>query len=115
MFSLFNGENSHARALALANRVWREVESESGDGKTAAAIRRCYALALGREPSDAEASELVMHWKKLVPTLPAKGRPSPPILQKINREAVEENTGERFTFEEQLFSNAEFKPDLQPR
>jgi hypothetical protein len=33
---------------------------------------------------------------------------------KVEREAVEENTGERFVFEEVLFANGEFVPDLQP-
>ena len=28
---------------------------------------------------------------------------------------VEENTGERFVFEERLFANEEFVPDLLPR
>ncbi len=36
------------------------------------------------------------------------------MLLKVKREAVEENTGERFTFEEPLFANEEFESDLRP-
>jgi hypothetical protein len=36
----------------------------------------------------------------------------PPLA--IRREAVEENTGEKFSFNETLHANAEFVPDLQP-
>ena len=32
----------------------------------------------------------------------------------IRRDAVEENTGEKFSFNEVLHSNADFVPDLQP-
>ena len=36
-----------------------------------------------------------------------------PLLE-VRREAVEENTGERFSFHEKLHAYAEFVPDLQP-
>ena len=113
VFSLFNGQNSYSRALALANRVWQEVDS-NGDQKVPAAIHRCFELALGRQPGSDEIAEFTAHWEKLKSTLPQQARPSPPVLTKVKREAVEENTGEHFTFEEQLFANNEFKPDLQP-
>ncbi len=35
-------------------------------------------------------------------------------LTTVRRDAVEENTGERFSFDEQLYANADFIPDLQP-
>ena len=38
--------------------------------------------------------------------------PKPPL--EVKREAVEENTGEKFTFNEKLEAYAEFVPDLQP-
>ena len=114
VFSLFNGQNSYSRALALANRVWRETEGVSDEQKGLTAISRCFELALGRQPSDEEATEFVGHWQKLRATLPQQPRSGPPVLTKVKREGVEENTGERFTFEEQLFSNDEFEPDLQP-
>ena len=36
----------------------------------------------------------------------------PPLV--VRRDAVEENTGEKFSFNEKLYANAEFVPDLQP-
>ncbi len=36
----------------------------------------------------------------------------PPL--EVRREAVEENTGEKFAFNETLYANAEFVSDLQP-
>ena len=36
----------------------------------------------------------------------------PPL--EVVREAVEENTGEKFTFVERLYANADFVSDLQP-
>ena len=38
--------------------------------------------------------------------------PKPPL--EVKREAVEENTGEKFFFSERLTANTEFVPDLQP-
>ena len=38
--------------------------------------------------------------------------PKPPL--QVKREAVEENTGEKFSFNEKLEANADFIPDLQP-
>lgn len=113
VFSLFNGQNSYSRALALANRAWHETDAD-GEERIAAAIKRCFELTLSREPSDQETREFVTHWKALKTILPEEPRPSPPVLTTVIREAVEENTGERFSFVEPLFSNHEFKPDLQP-
>jgi hypothetical protein len=113
VFSLFNGQNSYARALAMANRAWRESE-EAGDNRRTAAVRRCFELAYSRPANSDEIAEVTRHWDRLLEALPEKARSSPHVPVKVKREAVEENTGERFTFDEQLFSNAEFEPDLQP-
>lgn len=39
-------------------------------------------------------------------------KPKPPLS--VKRDAVEENTGEKFSFEEKLPGYTEFVPDLQP-
>ena len=114
VFSLFNGQDSYSRGLALASRAWKETETVEGKRRDAAAIQRCFELALSRAPSAEELDELLKHWKRIESALPAEARPSPLVPLKVKREAVEENTGERFTFEEQLFANEEFEPDLQP-
>ena len=114
VFSFFNGQNSYSRALALANRAWTESDDAPADQRDATTLARCFKLTLGREPTDAETTKFLAHWKQLEATLPAKARPSSPPMVRVKREAVDENTGERFTFEEQLFANEEFVPDLQP-
>ncbi|MBI1246664.1 DUF1549 domain-containing protein [bacterium] len=113
VFSLFNGQNSYSRALALADRAWNEAEGQ-GPQRDAAALKRCFELALGRQPTPQELSEFQAHWKRLEAAMPIEARPSAEVPLKVKREAVEENTGERFTFEEELLANQEFQPDLQP-
>jgi hypothetical protein len=108
VFSLFNGHNTHTRALTLAALALKEADNDRD------AIKRCFQLAVAREPSPQELKEFLAHWRETEKALPEKAaiRAVPPL--EIVREAVEENTGERFTFTEPLFSNADFVPDLQP-
>ena len=114
VFSLFNSQNSYSRGLALAHRAWCESEESPSGQRDASAVRRCFELALGRPPAEEELDAFLDHWNKLESTLPATARPSAKALLKVQREAVEENTGEKFTFEEPLFANEEFEADLQP-
>ncbi|MFT5300720.1 MAG: hypothetical protein ACI814_001501, partial [Mariniblastus sp.] len=114
VFSLFNSQNSYSRGLALAERAWRETEESVAGQRDVAALNRCFKLALDRQPTADQLQTLLSHWKQLESALPAEARPSPSVLLKVKREAVEENTGERFTFEEPLFANREFESDLQP-
>jgi len=108
VFSLFNGRNTHARALATATRVLKE------SGNDQEAIKRCFELALSRQPLPQELDEFLVYWQETEESL-SEEAPAPVVPQiEIVREAVEENTGEKFTFVERLFSNADFVPDLQP-
>jgi len=112
VFSMFNGQNIHARALALATRALRDTK-DLKDGRDEAALTRCFALALTRAPAPDELKTCLAHWRKLRATLP----PAPPARKpplEVHREAVEENTGEKFIFTERLHANADFIPDLQP-
>ncbi|MEY4565643.1 MAG: hypothetical protein RLY14_613 [Planctomycetota bacterium] len=108
VFSLFNSNSSYTRSLAIASRVLRETATEED------AVQRCFALILGRPAKASEIHLCISHWhnmrelqQKIIPT---SAKPPTEIL----REAVEENTGERFTFSEKLYSNADFIPDIQP-
>ena len=106
VFSLFNGQASYDRALALANRVMQE--------KPADVITRLFQLTYGRPPSAAEKSACTTHWQDMVAkqaTIAFK-QPQPPLS--VKRDAVEENTGEKFSFQEKLPGYADFIPDLQP-
>ena len=107
VFSLFNGQNTHTRALTLAARVLKETDDDRD------ALNRCFQLTLSREPSPQELEELLTHWRETEKSLPpeAPALATPPV--EVVREAVEENTGEKFTFIERLYSNADFVPDLQ--
>jgi hypothetical protein len=106
-FALWNGPATHTRALALAHRVSHEAHDD------AAAIQRVYALLLGRQPSSAELERCLSHWREIVPLVAeAPARQSLPL--EVRRDALEENTGERFSFLEQLYAHRDFVPDLHP-
>lgn len=108
VFSLFNGQSSHARALALANRAVKETKNDSE------AIARCFQLTFSRPPRADELQSCLAHWDKITALLgDAKTvAPKPPL--EVRRDAVEENTGEKFSFQEKLHAYADFVPDLQP-
>ncbi len=108
VFSLFNGATSHARALALAARAVKESSSD------AEAITRCFALTYARAPSAAEINACLAHWRSIAALLPTEAPLMPPPPREIRREAVEENTGEKFIFQENLHANADFVSDLAP-
>jgi hypothetical protein len=108
VFSLFNGQATNARALALADRVLKETGSDEE------ALSRCYQLAYGRTPKAGELRACLSHWHAME-TIQSAAKPGPvkPPLE-VKREAVEENTGEKFIFNEKLEAYADFIPDLQP-
>ena len=108
VFSLFNGQASHARALALAHRAGRETKTDEQ------AITRCFSLALSRDPTPTELHDGLAHWRSMEKLIAntAPGSVKPPLV--VQREAVEENTGEKFSFQEKLYANEAFVPDLQP-
>jgi hypothetical protein len=106
VFSLFNGQATHSRAIAIAKR------SQRGDSE-AATIAACFTRILARAPSDDEMNWCLEHWRETeTKRRDEKLEPTTQPLE-VRREAVEENTGERFAFTETLDSNAEFVSDLQ--
>lgn len=106
VFSLFNGQSSYDRALALANRVLKEKSKD--------AITRVFELAYGRKPAADEKAACEAHWKQMeIKQAQLTFTKSKPPLE-VRREAVEENTGEKFSFQEKLPGYADFVPDLLP-
>lgn len=107
VFALFNSQASYSRALALAARVLKETQSEE------AAIERLFVLLYGRPAKESELAACLQHWHEMhelqrcteIPVIP------PPL--EVRRDAIEENTGEKFSFSEKLHAYAEFVPDLQ--
>ena len=108
VFALFNSVSSQARSIALAKRVLEETKNEK------AAIDRAFLLVLGRRAADEEVVTCLDHWRAMVPVQENAVYPEfkPPLT--VRREAVEENTGEKFAFDEELHAYADFVPDLQP-
>ena len=108
VFSLFNGQNTHDRALAMAARILKETDTDQ------AAIKRSFQLVLSRDPSAQEIKEFLAHWEMIEAEMPAQApeRSLPPTV--VVREDIDENTGEAMTFVEKLYSNEDFVPDLQP-
>ena len=106
VFSLFNGQASYDRALALANRVLKEQAADP--------IARVFALAYGRQPTAEEKVSCEAHWQQMTEKQASLSftKSQPPL--EIRRDAVEENTGEKFSFNEKLPGYADFVADLQP-
>ena len=107
VFNLFNGQQTHARALALAHRAIQETKTDEQ------AIARCFTLAYSRPPTPDEWQSCLTHWREIETMFAGEKPPAtkPPLA--VRREAVEENTGEKFSFQEKLPANADFVPDLQ--
>ena len=108
VFSLFNGQSVHDRALALANRA---IVEEQTDEK---AIARCFELVYARHPRTEETQLCLAHWHAVQAMLNGSTPESTRKPLEVLRDAVEENTGEKFSFREKLHAYSEFIPDLQP-
>ncbi|WP_414660576.1 PSD1 and planctomycete cytochrome C domain-containing protein [Horticoccus sp. 23ND18S-11] len=108
VFSLFNSAASHARALALAARAIAETKTDD------AAVARVFALALARAPTAAELTACLKHWQSITALIAADVPAKSALPLEVRRDAVEENTGEKFAFQEKLHAYADFVPDLQP-
>ncbi|MFO0977775.1 MAG: PSD1 and planctomycete cytochrome C domain-containing protein [Planctomycetaceae bacterium] len=108
VLSLFNSQDSYSRALTMADRAVRD-SNENADK----AIDLCFQRTLGRSPTHSEKEACLKHWEHASTdsTTTVRFRTPP---KTIIREAVEENTGERFTFEERLYAMEDFVPDLSP-
>jgi mono/diheme cytochrome c family protein len=107
-FALFNGEATRARALAFAARIDEDTKTP------AEAITHAFRLAFGRPPSDGERASCLGHWAAMTKRHRGMAFEKPKRPTEIAREAVEENTGEKFTFTEILTSAVDFIPDLHP-
>ncbi|MBX3451386.1 MAG: PSD1 domain-containing protein [Planctomycetaceae bacterium] len=108
VFSLFNGQDTHARALALSHRAVTETNNDRE------AIARIFQLTVSRSPTDDELELCQAHWHDMQALI---GDEVPPVQKppfEVRRDAIEENTGEPFSFSEKRYAIAEFVPDLQP-
>ena len=108
VFSLFNSQGTQSRALALAHRAVKETRSDEQ------AIARLFALVFSRAPSAEEERDCLAHWRDIEALIGNEKPPTQKPPLEVRRDAVEENTGEKFSFNEKLHAYAEFVPDLQP-
>jgi hypothetical protein len=106
--ALFNGSWTYGRALAVAARVRGETSEER------AAVVGVFERCLGRAPSAEEIAAATEHVRAM--TERHEGMTFGPVERpgEIVRQAVEENTGEPFTFRERLDRPGRFIPDLEP-
>ena len=105
---MFNSDETADRALAFANAVMNSTDSDD------TAVDRIYQLAYSRPPTDQERKESIAHWRRMTEiqeNIRHKPREYP---TKVVRRAVDENTGEPFEFQEQLFVYKDYEPDLEP-
>jgi hypothetical protein len=108
---MFNSEITFDRALAFAHRVAGQVP---GEGLSEAAIDQVFRLAFGRAPEDHEMRVCLQHWKTMTARHEKLHFDPPNYPKEVVRNAVEENTGEKFSFVEPLEVYADFVPDLKP-
>jgi hypothetical protein len=106
-FSLFNSATTRDRALAFAARLLREAKTKDQ------VIERAWLLAFGRPPLDGEKQACLKHWGLMTGRHRQLKfeRTRPP--REVVCEAVEENSGEKFTFTETLDLAPAFVPDLR--
>jgi hypothetical protein len=106
VFSLFNSAATYDRAVALALRVQKEC---AGDRSRAVAL--AHELTCGTLPTAQAQHALLDHWKAMTERHRQLVLAQAPPPKSVVREAVEENTGEKFTFTEQLHAYDTFVPD----
>ncbi|MEZ6113532.1 MAG: DUF1549 and DUF1553 domain-containing protein [Pirellulaceae bacterium] len=108
VFAMFNSEISFDRALAFAHRL-----QQSG-GSREQIVDRMFQQAYGRAARPAELAACLEHWTKMTARHERLKFDPPVYPREVVREAVEENTGEKFTFAEPLEVYGDFVPDLKP-
>jgi hypothetical protein len=108
VFSLFNGQVSHDRALALAHRLEREANTPADR------IERAFQLTFGRAPTAAERDKALAHIARMMKQQ-RQCDPKPESLPtSAIRELCEEQTGTKIRWRERLDVYELFVPDLKP-
>lgn len=108
--TLLNSAESADRALAFAASVLKVAGADDS-----AAVAEIFRRAYGRHPSDDEMVLTLKHWREMESRqLKLKFEPRDYPTEVVRR-AVEENTGELFTFTEHLFVYEDYVHDLQPQ
>ena len=107
-FTLLNGSETMTRALVLAQRLLKETQTPE------AAIRRVFRLCMGRLPTETETAACLKHWDAMTERHQSVTMEKTTMPESIEREAVEENTGESFRFTEVLDVAKDYVADPHP-
>lgn len=105
VFSLFNSQISLDRAVAFAHRLSREFK------ETKSAIGAAFHLVYSRSPQPDELNACLQHYSAMLGRHNGRVIPRPVYPKEVLREAVEENTGEPFSFTQKLDMMQDFVPD----
>jgi hypothetical protein len=103
--TLFNSRMTYRQAAGAAGNTLAEC---SGDEE---AVRSVFRKAYGRSPKEQELERCLEHWKMMERRHEQVRFPERTYPTEIKRHAVEENTGEKFTFTEPLEFYRAFEPD----
>lgn len=109
-FAMFNNEQIYTRGLFLAHNLLKIVPSQS----SREVIAVLFQQVLGRLPTSSETTACIAHWEKMTQRHESLEIPCRSCPNEVLREAMEENTGEKFTFVEPLEVYRDFVPDLEP-
>lgn len=104
--NLINSKASHRRAVRLATVLLQQTASDEE------ALRLGYQRLFQRLPTTAEEQLCMQAWQALEEKVDPADLGSQQQPLKIQREAIEENTGERFSFTEALYGNENFVSEI---
>lgn len=107
-FTLFNGNNTRARSLAMAQDIIGE--EDSAEKRINLATKRIWF----REPSEEEVNKSIEYLDEMTRYHTEN---QPPIIAyptSVKREMFEEMTGESFEYVEELDIYKDYVPDMQP-
>jgi len=106
--TLMNAEELQDRSLAFAEHLVSQHGSDSD------IIRRAFERALGRRPTDSEATQCLEHWETCISADPYLNHKVKTFPTKTVRTVMAEKTGEPYTFVENMPAYDTYVPDLQP-
>ncbi len=106
-FNLFNSQNSYSRAAAMAQRVADEADTPE------ARIDLAFRRAFGRAPADGERLQCLEHLEQTTQHHQTHDPVPREFPQEIERQMVEEMTGLKFNWTEELDLYADYEFDLE--
>jgi hypothetical protein len=107
VFALFNSQNAHDLALALADRIQKLASSRTGQ------IEAAFRLAYGRSPGRQEKELCLKHLTRMTAHHRATTPQKFEFPRKVVQPMIEELTGDPFEFEED-WDMSSYQYNLQP-